>query len=351
MVEQKDRVEQASNNSGAQNQKTAIVDEDISNSNKVQRQLSLLFFVVVFVGLVGAMLHQWWFPPLCVVFYFLIGLFLSKKVLNTGKLADGVYYMGFLFTLWALFIAFVPWGKISGELSADIIITQFGIALLTTVLGITFRLFLIQSQVTLSDQEIEARESIATGIAKMNKELSEAANDLARTRKSLCEESENVLAQIRKIVLEEVRSVSGELLKTQASYTSTVGEQTHSLSKMVSEMRTLIECFEIISKESDKHMESYQLVAQNFDKIHTNVKNVTKDFEKLKSNLTTTIVQIKNAGNDVEAYDRLVGVSHLLTSAVKKLNDNVVYYEGAMKESIQLVNDLLSDSLKESTYD
>jgi methyl-accepting chemotaxis protein len=328
-----------------EDQKTISAGDDISTASKIQRQLAVLFFSFVFFGLIGAWGQLWWWPPLCVVAYFFIGLLVSRKARNTEKFADGVYYMGFLFTLWSLFIAFAPIGT-TGDLSSEKIITQFGIALLTTVLGITFRLLLLQSQETFADQELEARESIAVGISRLNGELSEAVQGLVETRMSMNVESEKMLEGIRKRVIGGIEETSSNLLKHLGSYTSNIGAHTDSVANMSAEVKNLVSRLEIVSKESEKLAASQQSLIEGFREVGTGAAEMCIAFDDQRSKLLTDVERIRSgANNDYEAYRKLVTVSHLLAEAVEELNDNVKRFEGAMAESVHFVNELLGESL------
>jgi polyhydroxyalkanoate synthesis regulator phasin len=63
-----------------------------------------------------------------------------------------------------------------------IAIGKFGIAIATTFIGMTLRIILIQLRQTASDQEEEARESIAKYVVALNSDISETIAELRRFR-------------------------------------------------------------------------------------------------------------------------------------------------------------------------
>ena len=98
--------------------------------------------------------------------HFFIGYFdfsgLGKKrsLISTEQFADSLYYLGFIFTLGAMAITlFVTW-NVDGEVTSESIksiVNNFGLALITTIVGLVFRLGIL-SFLTTSDESIQAAE-------------------------------------------------------------------------------------------------------------------------------------------------------------------------------------------------
>jgi uncharacterized coiled-coil DUF342 family protein len=91
---------------------------------------------------------------------------------NTVQFADSLYYMGFLWGLFALIAAFVIWP--SPKLTADAVITSFGYALTATFSGMLLRLAVLQFEETLSDRVTHAQDAIDQRVAALTQELSDA---------------------------------------------------------------------------------------------------------------------------------------------------------------------------------
>jgi len=73
-----------------------------------------------------------------------------------GQLADSMYFMGFVWTLWALIDSFV----IHQAPAADAIFRTFGYALITTATGMFCRLAILQFKYTATEQSHEAQASV-----------------------------------------------------------------------------------------------------------------------------------------------------------------------------------------------
>src|SRR5947208_5230201 len=77
--------------------------------------------------------------PLIVMFgYLWYGLLQRNR--NTAKLADSLYFMGFLWTLYALIDSLIRQGS---QITSDTVFIAFGYALVTTGMGMFLRLALI----------------------------------------------------------------------------------------------------------------------------------------------------------------------------------------------------------------
>jgi len=110
--------------------------------------------------------------------YAAYGSSLRKK--NTLQFADSLYYMGFLWALFALIAAFVVWP--TPKLTADAVLTTFGYALVATFCGMLLRLLVIQFQETLPDRIVHAQEAIDRRVADLNQQINEATKEITSFR-------------------------------------------------------------------------------------------------------------------------------------------------------------------------
>jgi uncharacterized coiled-coil DUF342 family protein len=104
----------------------------------------------------------------------------SVKNKNTVRFADSLYYMGFLWSLFALLAAFVIWP--APKLTADTVLTAFGYALVATFCGMLLRLLTLQFQETVSDRIVLAEETIDRRVAALTQQLNEAAVEISAFR-------------------------------------------------------------------------------------------------------------------------------------------------------------------------
>src|SRR6266404_6692408 len=75
---------------------------------------------------------------------------------RVAQLADSAYFLGFLWTLWALIDSFV----LKRSIGAEGAFRVFGYALVTTAAGMATRLYLLQFKYGAADQAAEAEFSV-----------------------------------------------------------------------------------------------------------------------------------------------------------------------------------------------
>ena len=152
--------------------------------------------------------------------------------LRDDQSGDNLYYMGFLFTLTSLAVSLY---QFSSDGAAEQIVKNFGIAIASTIAGITLRIFFNQMRRDPIEVEATARMELAEASRKVKRELEssvlefgyfrrmtqqsisdaldEMKETLGATRKELADEVKNFATMARQ-PLEEASKRSGEALNT-----------------------------------------------------------------------------------------------------------------------------------------
>jgi hypothetical protein len=152
--------------------------------------------------------------------------------LRDDQSGDNLYYMGFLFTLTSLAVSLY---QFSSDGAAEQIVKNFGIAIASTITGITLRIFFNQMRRDPIEVEATARMELANASRRVKRELEssilefgyfrrmtqQSINDaldemketLGATRKELADEVKNFATTARKPI-EEASKRSGEALDT-----------------------------------------------------------------------------------------------------------------------------------------
>jgi hypothetical protein len=102
----------------------------------------------------------------------------SRSHYSTPKVADSVYFMGFLWTLWAL-IDVLVWKP---QLTAAQLYIAFGYALTATTAGMFLRLGLLQFHRTLDEQQAGAVDTLDERVGQLLAELDACQKQLATFR-------------------------------------------------------------------------------------------------------------------------------------------------------------------------
>ncbi|MDO1560118.1 hypothetical protein Q0812_11840 [Brevundimonas sp. 2R-24] len=134
--------------------------------------------------------------------------------LRSDQAGDNCYYLGLVYTLASLAYAIFTFNPAE---TADTIISGFGVALLTTIVGLVLRVYFNQSRPDIAEAETSARLELAAASGKLKAELSRAVvsmNDFSRqTRQSLEELRAEMVDGIRSVADAAgtaVREVAGQ---------------------------------------------------------------------------------------------------------------------------------------------
>jgi len=124
------------------------------------------------------------------------------------RFADSCYFLGFLFTMWALLVGFVPAGLFGHELGSQEILRHFGMALGATAAGLICRILVLQS----GDFGLEAarvEEDLRQYARRVAEETRDIATDLEDLRSELTRaqhETAEAMAARFEAVLENIAS-------------------------------------------------------------------------------------------------------------------------------------------------
>jgi hypothetical protein len=179
---------------------TSIASKTEGTFEGLKQPLTIAFLITLGVGIVAELVNSEYSVLLAaaaMMVYFVFGMRLPDNIRNTERFADSLYYLGFILTLWALCIAMLPLPWHSPNLTSLEIIPKFGIAIVTTFLGMSLRIILIQLRPTVSDQHEEASTSIAKYISTLNDELRTAIKDIKNFRRHTLDEAQQTIEKTR----------------------------------------------------------------------------------------------------------------------------------------------------------
>jgi len=147
---------------------------------------------------------------------------LSLRATRISQLADSLYFMGFLWTLWALIDSFIFRGLSKDES----VFRAFGYALVTTATGMFVRLLLLQfmfwsdDQQALADREIESSLTIfLKSVKDVGDSLSELKTNLTQVNKTHAKSIATANAAITRATEEKLKELDSAIEGVVASIT------------------------------------------------------------------------------------------------------------------------------------
>lgn len=126
-------------------------------------------------------------PCFIMTVYFLWGW--QQDSQNKEKLADSLYFLGFIWTLYALIDALLRGAGQAKD--ANALFTTFGYALVTTGLGMFLRMAVIQLGYSAPEQLQDTRDAVAEGLEQFSMRLQEAQNALVISRNQFTTTADN----------------------------------------------------------------------------------------------------------------------------------------------------------------
>jgi predicted nucleic acid-binding Zn-ribbon protein len=266
-------------------------------------QFSQPYTMLGLIGLLGA--------------YAAYGMTLSKK--NNLQFADSLYYMGFLWALFALIATFVVWP--APKLTADAVLTTFGYALVTTFAGMLLRLLVIQFHDTLPDRLAYAQETIDRRVAALTQEINEAAMDIASFRNRAASELGGSLQDFVRS-LEDARESIRQQHGTMTTMISDGFES--SLNDILGRLATVQIPQESLTTE----------VAKLVRALRKGGEDVEEAMQRLKTDLmqaAKTATQFGESLYGSEAAKRIAATVNELSSTIKERTDEFVSMTSALE--------------------
>ena len=207
--------------------------------------------------------------------YFFTTLYLNNldRQISIEQLADSNYYLGFMFTLMSILVSFI--GTVSNSYDIDNIMNNFGISLITTLLGVLARVYLSNFIPTNESNKEKVEKSISDKMRKMNEILldnmqkNKVFSQMIDVRMSMIVEStEEALKEFKKML-------DGEFKSSVKTFSDSIKEITANLEE-TSKKQT-----KVITTEYDKIKKK----SQEYEEVVDNQKKAITEFAtKIKKN-------------------------------------------------------------------
>jgi hypothetical protein len=290
---------------------------------------------------------------------------------RVGQLADSVYFLGFLWTLWALIDSFVL-----HHLSiAEAVFRAFGYALVTTASGMFLRLTLLQfsysaeDQVPLSEQEIEKEigrfsNAIGNGIMSLDgfKEQTDAA--LSKWIDSINKSTEGLKTAVDNVSTQttSLKDALVEMQKTNSEHVNRLIES--ALSQFAQKMQTPLEAVNINVKKMEKAVnDSVKEIDQSAEKgaeqiqtytttINDKLAKSTEAVEKATTSLADTLSkQMRSLVSNLADVSKQIKDIHVSPDIVERtftttINDKLAKSTEAVEKATTSLSDTLSKQMR-----
>jgi hypothetical protein len=271
----------------------------------------LLFFAVVVLGsgyIIFSKQHDFgpvavtMVPVLIMIGYAaLLGARLFR--LRDDQSGDNLYYMGFLFTLTSLAVSLY---QFSAAGSAEQIVQNFGIAIASTIAGITLRIMFNQMRRDPIETEAASRMELAEASRRVRRELESSILEFGYFRRVTQQSITDTMDEVRESIGKAQEKFAGELEKLATSTSLPFAESSKlSGATLASLNKRTIEVLEI----------SRELV-QEGEQLAKNTTSIVRSIDALFTRLTAHQTSEEAIGT------QLIPMIERLTESVDALNDN-----------------------------
>jgi hypothetical protein len=269
----------------------------------------LVFFAVVIVGvgyiviskLNGFSAVAVTAVPVLVMIGYAVLLAARPFRLRDDQSGDNLYYMGFLFTLTSLAVSLY---QFSAAGSAEQIVQNFGIAIASTIAGITMRIFFNQMRRDPIEVEASARLELAEASRRVKRELESTILEFGYFRRMTQQSVSDAVDEAKESIGSAREKLAGEIEK----FVLTQGQPFEDASKRSSET------LDSMNERTVQILEVSRHLVREGEELAKSTASVVKAIDSLLAELGS----LRAPG--IAAEDKLAPLIESLTQAVDKLN-------------------------------
>ena len=246
---------------------------------------------------------------LSVCLYGLMAYKRQSDFMEQEVVADAIYYLGFLYTFMALLVGFL---SSVGNVAALNIIELIGVALMTTVVGLAIRIYLVHFQRLDLNEEQDIRQSVVQSMALLNSEINDSIQHIKKLR-------EDSVGNLTGTIDDIHNSINNSLQEFQEG----LGEQLNQVRNTVSEQMNIN-----LTNQMDNLNHIASESVQNLSNVSANLATRINDID-IPQDLVTARIN--------SALENFRNESNLLGQEVHEVNRLI----NAEKENIIEVNNKL----------
>jgi hypothetical protein len=244
-------------------------------------------------------------PLLIISIYAVILGFARYLRLRDDQAGDNLYYLGFLYTLTSLGVSLWQFSTSGG---AEVVVTNFGVAVSSTILGVALRVIFSQMRQDPLEVERSARLELADAARRVKQELDGTVLELSSFRRATQQSLSEGIAEVKK----QIEAVSKTVVETLEDLPQRSAKSVENASKQVGEaVGTLTST---LASSLDQNAVKLGKEASNLASTLVTITGTLKDVERqLKSvQMPDAIIEIK-----------LQPTIRSMTKALKDLSDGL----------------------------
>lgn len=215
-------------------------------------------------------------PVAILIAYVIIAYFTRSYRLREDRVGDNAYYLGFLYTLTSLAMSLWQFGSRDADTRG--IITNFGIALATTIAGVAARVILSQMRQDPVEIEREARMALSDAVSRLKGQLDNSVVDLnsfrRSTQQSLQEGMDEMAAKVNALLTEHAKkleettdSLAADLKKILGDFSGEAASLNKAVGKTVAAVGRLADRVDAVRSPEDLLEQKIEPATQGIARI------------------------------------------------------------------------------------
>ncbi|MBT5378977.1 MAG: hypothetical protein HOL08_07980 [Opitutae bacterium] len=271
--------------------------------------------------------------PVFLMFAYAGMAFWTKRYrLREDKVGDNIYYLGFLYTLTSL--AFALYTFANAESPAEKIISDFGIAIATTIVGLVGRVFFNQMREDPIEYEREARSSLAEATNEMRSQLGDIVTEASIFKQKLSQVLEEAVLEVAGVASASMNDIqakftsNGEevlmaIRRAFGEFSENASRLNNISSKNVTAIQNLIEKIDGVTVAPDMLEKRLDFVTQKYDQAAQQALERNKlylnDLKNLRKIIKTSEIASNSFEHQLQKVDE--GIVDKLSELNKSLQD------------------------------
>ncbi|MBO6950200.1 MAG: hypothetical protein JJ855_19695 [Rhodospirillales bacterium] len=312
-------------------------------------------------------------PVVMLLLYVCAALLYRRFRLRFDQLGDNCYYLGFLFTLTALSIALYDFKGLEIEIST--IVSNFGVALASTILGVLLRVLFSQMREDPVEVEEQSRYELAQASSMLKEELYASVQDMKSFRvllqQSIAESFDEVNEKSKESILraaEELSEAARNINQEIADRNEQLGERfdrfndltqrsVASLEALVESMERVRPPNELIHDAFEKTVGSMERMSEESQKIHrmteqqrvstqASIDAAAAAIQKISEDLTTLTGEGSPLGSVIDNLSKTTNSLDTVGKDIERLSSNLAREVTTQKDKLGEINSVTSESVR-----
>lgn len=315
-------------------------------SIRVQKLFAVAVILKVVSAFFGWYLQLPWslgliLPLMVMVTYIALGLKRQDRDVTDEKFADSCYYLGFIFTITSIVFSLFDLPNIGVHIQ-DIAV-RFGAAMVSTVLGLTIRVYLVSFRPDSSDALKDAEDAVFEAAQKLREQLVMSYERLGDFQSQVTAATQTSveavklqaekLTQDHSVRMEQVFVDLNE--RNQQAVTQALSEVSTASSRMAQSVDGYAESMKTSLRSLGERVDSFG------DAVTQRLKTTTFPDDFFASRLAAPLEQLKGASSQMSAQvqSAAIGASEaatVLTAAIRKLKTKATQADESLETLVRL---------------